>query len=218
MKNYKYVFFDLDGTITDPGIGITNGVMYSLKHYGIKLPAREELYKFIGPPILESYQKYYGFSKEKSVEALGVYREYYSEKGVYENQLYPGIEEMLDALKKSGKKIVLATSKPEYYAKIILEYFHLTKYFMFIGGSDMEEKVRPGKVDVIRYDLEQCSITDLSEVVMVGDREHDIWGAKKLGIDSIGVLYGYGSRKELEEAGADYVIDSVKDLEHLLVG
>jgi len=217
MKNYQYIFLDLDGTITDPGVGITGGVLYSLEHYGIELPPREELYKFIGPPLMESYQKYYGFSEEKSVEALGVYREYYSEKGVYENELYEGIPQLLAALKKAGKDIVLATSKPEYYAKMILESFHLSEYFTFIGGSDMEEKIRPGKVDVIRYDLEACGITDLSEVVMIGDREHDVFGAKKIGIDSIGVLYGYGDREELKKAGADYIVETVGDLEKLLL-
>ncbi|MDO4941663.1 MAG: HAD family hydrolase [Lachnospiraceae bacterium] len=217
MKDYKYIFFDLDGTITDPGIGITNGVMYSLTYYGIPLPPREELYKFIGPPLMESYQNYYGFSKEKSVEALAVYREYYSEKGVHENELYPGIEELLIELKKAGKRIVLATSKPEYYAKIILEHFQLSQYFTFIGGSDMAETVRPGKADVIMYDLESCGITDLSEVVMIGDREHDVLGAKKAGIDSIGVLYGYGDRNELETAGADYIVEGIDDLKKILI-
>lgn len=217
MKQYKYIFFDLDGTITDPVIGITNGVIYSLKRYGIKPPPREELYKFIGPPLMESYQKYYGFSEEKSVEALGVYREYYSEKGVYENKLYPGIRELLESLQKAERKIVMATSKPEYYAKIILKHFELDPYFTFIGGSDMAEQERSGKADVIRYDLEACGIKDLSQVVMVGDRKHDIQGAKKVGLDSIGVLYGYGDREELETAGADYIAEKMENLVEILL-
>ena len=183
----------------------------------IKPPPREELYKFIGPPLMESYQKYYGFSEEKSVEALGVYREYYSEKGVYENKLYPGIRELLESLQKAERKIVLATSKPEYYAKIILKHFELDPYFTFIGGSDMAEQERSGKADVIRYDLEACGIKDLSQVVMVGDRKHDIQGAKKVGLDSIGVLYGYGDREELETAGADYIADKMENLVEILL-
>jgi phosphoglycolate phosphatase len=197
-------------------MGITNSVIHSLKHYGIAIPEREELYAFIGPPLMESYQKYYGFSVEGSREAMAVYREYYGVKGVHENEIYHGMKNLLKDLHKSGKKLVLATSKPEKYAKMILEDFGLSSYFYFIGGADMEE-TRAGKADVIRYDLEQCKITDLSEVVMIGDRKHDILGAKETGLDSIGVLYGYGNRQELEEAGADIICDSVEELRKILI-
>jgi phosphoglycolate phosphatase len=211
MKSYQYIFFDLDGTITDPEMGITNSVIYSLEHYGIEIPERTELHKFIGPPLLESYQKYYGFSPKGAKEVLAVYREYYGEKGVHENELYEGIRELLEKLYRAGKRMVLATSKPETYARIIMDDFDLSEYFYFIGGSDMAES-RARKDEVIEYCFEQCEITDRSEVVMIGDREYDIRGAKKTGIDSIGVLYGYGNRQELEEAGADIICKDINEL------
>lgn len=212
---YKTVLFDLDGTLTDPGIGITNSVMYALDKFGIKVEDRTSLYKFIGPPLKESYAKYYHFSDEEVNRAVVYYREYFSEKGIFENILYDGIAEVLDRIKSSGRKIILATSKPDKFAIQILEHFGIDQYFDFVAAATMDE-TRTGKAEVISYAIESCNITDLRSTVMVGDRENDILGAKAFGIDSIGVLYGYGGREELQSAGATYLAESVADIANLL--
>lgn len=211
MKKYDVVLFDLDGTLTDPGIGITNSVMHALRKYGIEVADRKSLYKFIGPPLIESFERHYGFSHDEAVKSVDYYREYYKDKGIYENSVYDGIENLLAYLSENGKKIILATSKPEPFAKEILRHFDLEKYFLFAAGSTMSE-TRTNKAEVIEYALSECGITDKSSVVMVGDREHDIIGANKNGIDSIGVLFGYGSREELEAAGATYIAEKVEDI------
>ncbi|MBE6730438.1 MAG: HAD family hydrolase [Ruminococcaceae bacterium] len=204
---YNTVLFDLDGTLTDPGEGITNSVIHSLKYFGIEEKDRVKLYKFIGPPLWESFEVFYGFSREKAVEAVEHYREYYKVKGIYENYLYEGVKEMLESLKSAGIKILVATSKPEKFANIILEHFGIAKYFDFIGGASMDGK-RVNKDDVIAYTLKSAEVSDVSKCVMVGDRLHDILGAKALDMDSIGVLYGYGDYKELSEAGATYIAEN----------
>lgn len=210
-EKYEYCFFDLDGTLTDPVLGITNSFMYALEKYNISVSERSELHKIIGPPLMDSFQKYYGFSYEKAKEGVNYYREYYQDKGIYENEVYPGIEQLLEKLQKMGKKIVLATSKPEHFAKVILEHFHLMKYFTFVAGANMDE-TRTKKDEVIAYALDSCKVTDVEKVVMIGDREYDIYGAKKFGMDSIGVVFGYGSYKELESAGATYIVETVEEL------
>ena len=215
MNKYEVIFFDLDGTLTDPGDGITNSVAHALKKYGIEVTDRTELYKFIGPPLHESFEKFYGFSREEAMKAVEYYREYYKVKGIYENSVYEGIETLLKKLKESEKKIVLATSKPEIFAKEILRHFAIDKYFDFIAGSNLDG-TRTVKAEVIEYALSNCSVTDKNTVVMIGDREHDIIGAKKNGIDSIGVLFGYGSREELENAVATYIAETVNDIEKLI--
>ena len=208
---YQYIFFDLDGTLTDPGIGITNSVMYALKKWNIEVADRSELYKFIGPPLVDSFEKYYGFSKEEAEQAVVYYREYFREKGLYENTIYDGSEKLLSDLKASGKKVVLATSKPQEFAEIILKHFQIDCYFDVVAGATMDG-TRSKKTDVILYALATCGIEDKSQVVMVGDREHDIIGAKNAGLDSIGVLCGYGDREELETAGATHVVEKIEDV------
>ena len=215
MKKYDVILFDLDGTLTDPGTGITNSVMHALKKYGIEVEDRAQLYKFIGPPLHESFEKYYGFSHEEAMQAVEYYREYYKVKGIYENLLYDGIENLLKKLFENGKKIILATSKPEVFAKEILRHFGIEKYFYYVAGSNLDGS-RTLKAEVIGYALESAEITDKSGAVMVGDREHDIIGAKKIGLDSAGVLFGYGSREELETAGADFIAESVSDIEKFI--
>ena len=242
------LLFDLDGTLTDPMVGITKSVQYALRHYGIIEEDLTKLIPFIGPPLRDSFQKYYGFSKEQAGEGVLVYREYFSEKGIFENKEIPGIREMLEVLSAQGKKLYVATSKPEVYARKILEHFSLDHFFAFIGGADFGE-TRVNKAAVIRYVLEEAGVggagkktTDVIEraegakrteeaertdnaertepgkkkIVMVGDREHDIIGAKENGIQSVGVLFGYGSRRELEEAGADRIAETVKDFTDIL--
>lgn len=208
---YETVLFDLDGTLTDPGLGITNSVMYALKKYHIEVGDRRELYSFIGPPLKQSFMQYCGFSKEESEQAVVYYREYFREKGLLENEVYEGIEELLRALRESGKRLAVATSKPEAFAVRILEHFGLARYFEVIAGDTMDF-ARGSKADVIAYALEKLGVTDRSAAVMVGDREHDVIGAKAQGLDCIGVLFGYGSREELEQAGAKYIAQTPADI------
>ena len=213
---YESILFDLDGTLTDSAVGIINSVIYALEKYDIKVNDRKELNKFIGPPLKDSFECYYGFSKEQAKTAVEYYREYYRKKGIFENLLYDGIEDLLKTLKYNNKTLVVATSKPEVFAQQILENFHIAKYFMYIAGSNLDG-TRVKKDEVIQYALESCNITNLPKVIMIGDREHDINGAKNVGIDSIGVLYGYGDRVELEKAGADFIVNTVLDIEKMLI-
>ncbi len=222
----KYLLFDLDGTLTDPMVGITKSVQYALRHYGIEEPDLKKLTPFIGPPLRDSFMKYYGFPKEQASEAVWVYREYFADRGLFENEELPGIRLMLETLQKAGRTLLVATSKPEKFARQILEHFHLDPYFTFIGGADMEE-TRVKKEEVIRYVLEhEWDMSGIasdqqavwkSEAVMVGDREHDIIGARINGLQSVGVLIGYGSRKELEQAGADRIAADVGELTRILL-
>lgn len=212
---YNIVLFDLDGTLTDPGEGITNSVAYALNKFNIKVEDKKELYNFIGPPLIDSFMKYYGMNYEDGLKAVEYYREYFGVTGIFENTMFDGIPELLDSIKKSGRKISLATSKPEQYAVRILEHFDLTKYFDFIGAATMDES-RSKKVDVITYTLDKLGVTDKSEVVMIGDRHHDIDGANQNGLDSIGVLFGYGDRNELEKAGATYIAETINDINKFL--
>lgn len=219
----KYLLFDLDGTITDSGEGITKAVQYALKHFGINVEDINELKKFVGPPLRDSYMKFYNFDEEKATEGIKVFREYYEEKGMFENSLYDGIVDVLKALKKSGKELIVATSKPEVHAKKILEHFNVDKYFTIIAGADFEE-TRVKKGDVIKYALDNFrntlndnEVLNLSQVIMIGDREHDIIGAKENNIKAIGVLYGYGDVVELTQARASYIVSKPEDLLEILL-
>ncbi len=208
---YSYLFWDLDGTLTDPGIGITNSVMYALKKFNIEVADRSVLYPFIGPPLLESFKKYYGFDEETAHLGVTYYREYFGEKGIFENEVYPGIPELLDKCAKNGFKHVLATSKPEHYAVQIMEHFDLAKYFHCMCGSRLDAGYET-KADVIRDAFCRCDIEEQSKVLMIGDRLHDICGAKECGVACAAVLWGYGSREEFTQYGADFI---VKDLDGL---
>lgn len=220
MSKKTYILFDLDGTLTDPKEGITKAVRYALNHYGIQVEDLDSLCPFIGPPLSDSYKKYYGFSHEQAWEAVLVYREYFGAQGWLENKEYSGIKEMLQALKDAGRHLLLATSKPEVFARKILDHFGMTQYFDFIGGADLEE-TRNRKADVIGYVLEQCGLgtgeAAVSTAVMVGDREHDVLGARQWGMESVGVLYGFGDRQELEACKADYIAETVEELKELLL-
>ncbi|MBO4478324.1 MAG: HAD family hydrolase [Lachnospiraceae bacterium] len=212
----QYILFDLDGTLTDPAEGITKSVQYALEKFGIIEEDLTKLQVFIGPPLMESFMDFYGFSEEQAREAVTYYREYFKPTGIFQNEVYKGIPELLKELTDAGKTLILATSKPVLFAEQILEYFDLRQYFEFIGGSDIEQK-RAKKSEILQYILEECQLVDLTELVMVGDRKHDIVGAKQFGIDTVGVLYGYGSEEELTEAGADVLVESVRELgEYLL--
>ncbi|ADL04776.1 HAD family hydrolase [Lacrimispora saccharolytica] len=213
--NKDYFLFDLDGTLTDPKEGITKSVQYALRHFDIEVNHLDELCCFIGPPLKDSFMEYYGFSEKQAREAIDIYREYFSGKGLYENKAYDGVAEVLQSFLAAGKKLYVASSKPEIFVRKILKHFELDSFFLFMGGADMEE-TRVKKADVIRYVLKECGIRDLDKTVMIGDRKHDVLGAKETGIASVGVLYGYGSRQELKEAGADVLAETIFDLQNLI--
>lgn len=210
-KAYHTFLFDLDGTITDSSLGITNSVIYALRKFGIEETDRTKLYKFIGPPLTDSFARFYGFDEKQCWDAIGYYREYYADKGIFENRVYDGFEDTVKALKEKGKKLVVATSKPEPFARKIIEYFGLAQYFDYVAGMELDGG-RNTKAEVIEYALVTCRITDKTDVLMVGDREHDVMGAKKNGLDCLGVTYGFGDRAELERAGADYIVESASDI------
>ena len=215
---YKLYLFDLDGTLTDPAEGITRSVQHALAAFGLSA-SLEELLSFIGPPLIDSFMDRFGLSEEDARRAVAVYREYFIPRGMFENQVYPGVPALLDHLCASGKKLYLATSKPEPFAKEILSHFRLDGYFTFIGGSTLDE-TRTRKDQVLRYVLEENCISEEEKpsVIMVGDREHDVYGAKKTGLSVIGVLYGYGSREELQSTGADYLCETPEETAKLLKG
>ncbi len=208
---YSILLFDLDGTLTDPGEGIRNSVSYALQKYGITVTEQELLNRFIGPPLQEGFQEFYGFSPKEAIRAVGYYREYYGKQGIFQNKLYEGIPKMLETLQANGVTLLVATSKPEPYAKEIIQHFHLESFFLYIAGGNMDG-TRCKKQEVISYALQTCRFYDKKGIAMVGDRRHDIEGAKSCGIDSIGVLYGYGSEKELIDAGAGQVAASPEEL------
>ena len=212
----KYILFDLDGTVTDPMIGITKSVQYALNKFDIEVEDLNELCKFIGPPLKDSFMNFYNFTEEDALNAITYYREYFSTKGLYENTVYENFEDMLISLKEKNKSLIIATSKPTVFAEKILEHFNLKKYFDFIAGSNLDN-TRTKKADVISYALEQQGITEVSEIIMIGDREHDVIGAKALNIESIGVLHGYGSYDGLSNSGANYIVKDVKELHSLLI-
>ena len=211
-----YLFFFLDGTLTDPALGITNSFIYALKYFGIEIPSYEKLCTFIGPPLPDTFKTQFGFDDTKAAEGVKKYREYFSTKGLLENSVYPGIPELLNELKQAGKKLVVATSKPEEYSVRIIEHFGLAQYFENVCGSLMDES-RSKKDEVIAYAIERNNISDKSKILMIGDRKHDILGAKKTGLKSCGVLFGYGSREELETAGADFIAKDISQLRSILL-
>ena len=210
----KHILFDLDGTIVRSDLGITKGVQKSLEHFGI-YEELDDLKKFVGPPMVESYTNFYGFSLEQYKEALDVFHDYYRTVGIFECELYDGIEEMLNSLSKEYK-LYVATSKPEREAKRVIEHFGLDKYFTFVGGSDGDcNTKRATKTAVIEYVLETNKIMDRGFAIMVGDKSHDIVGAGNAGLKSIGVLYGYGGLEEFE--GANYIVKNVEDLRDMFL-
>lgn len=212
----KYILMDLDGTITDPAEGITRCFEYALNHFGIEVENRAGLEQFIGPPLKTSFMEGYGFDEEKAEQAVAKYRERFVPTGMYENEVYDGMEQALQSLKKAGKVLIVATSKPEHMAKKILAHFHLDSYFEDICGSCDDAK-RNEKDEVIRYAMEKHNITDLSDVLMVGDRKFDVIGAKKCGLSCMGVLYGFGDREELSGAGAAYIAKTVEDMAQMIL-
>ena len=198
MKKYEYLFFDLDGTLTDSCEGIYKSFEYALGFYGIEVKDLNTLKPVLGPPLKDSFIDMYGFDEKTADEAVAKYRERFSVTGLYENRVYDGVYEMLSALKEKGYFIALATSKPEKFARVILKHFELEKYFDFIAGATIGGNIST-KEDVINHIINSLNITDNSKILMIGDRKYDLIGAKEFDIDAMGVLYGYGSVQELSE-------------------
>jgi phosphoglycolate phosphatase len=212
----NYIFLDLDGTITNPAEGITKCFEYALNHFGIEVESRAQLEQFIGPPLRKSFMEGFGFEEEQAIEAVAKYRERFGPIGMFENEVYPGMEQALQSLKEAGKVLIVATSKPEHMAKKILAHFNLDGYFDDICGS-CDDSNRNEKDEVIRYALEKHGIVDFDDVLMVGDRKFDVIGAAKCGLKCMGVLYGFGDRDELEQAGAAYIAETVEDMARIIV-
>lgn len=246
MQMYNYILFDLDGTLTDPKLGITTCVQYALRKFGIEEPDRDKLAPFIGPPLLDSFREFYGFDEEMAEQAIAYYRERFSTIGLFENEVYPGIPQMLERLQKAGRHLAVASSKPTVFVTQILEHFGILPYFEVIVGSELDG-TRTKKEDVVEEALRQLlSMTDVvneieetkdaetedkseekaglhtmraaqqRDIVMVGDRKYDIEGAKAYQIASIGVSYGYAAEGELEAAGADVIVETVEELGRVL--
>lgn len=214
---WNTILFDLDGTLTDPAEGITKAVEAALNHYGITVADRAALHKFIGPPLDESFPEFYGFDAARTAEATEVFRAYFDRQGWRENIPYPGVEDMLRDLRAAGKRLLVATSKPEVFALRIMEHFGLAGYFDHICGAPMDNQEGAKKAAVIRDALRRAGVEDLSTAVMVGDRRHDIDGARQAGLEAIGVLWGYGDLQELEAAHPVQVVENFEALKRVLI-
>ncbi|MBO4783094.1 MAG: HAD hydrolase-like protein [Lachnospiraceae bacterium] len=213
---YKYIFFDLDGTLTQSEFGIMAAATKALNHFGIETPSQEILKKFIGPPLYVSFHDFYKLNEEDSQEAIKIYREYYVKEGVYQAPLYPGITEMLKELKNAGCTLMITTSKPETMAVTVAKNDGIFEYFDGIIGPALDEH-DPNKAILIKRALKALGTDDsdkdfLKNCLMIGDRFYDIEAACEIGIDSIGVLYGYGNEQELKEAGSTYIVKNVQDI------
>jgi len=222
---YHYILFDLDGTLTDPKLGITGCVQYALRKLGMEAPDADALEPFIGPPLMDSFREFCGLDEEKGAQAVAYYRERYAVDGLFENEAYPGIVQMLIRLQQAGCHLAVASSKPEVFVKKILEHFGMLSCFEVVVGSGLDgSRVRKEEVleEALRQLLEERvpakeTSAYAEDVVMVGDRKFDIQGAKAYGIASVGVAYGYAAEGELEEAGADRIVKTVQKLEEALI-
>ncbi len=214
-----YILLDLDGTVSDPMVGICTSVQYGLRKMGIEVPDIRVLTPFIGPPLRDSFRNYYNIAEEDMEKVVAFYRERFSTVGLFENDLYPGMADMLGALQASGKHLALASSKPRVFVRKILDHFNISQYFEVIMGSELDG-TRENKIEIIEECLRLFSADGpvaKENCVMVGDRKYDIEAAVKVGIPSIGVTYGYGSREELKTAGADVIVESVEELKEILL-
>jgi len=208
--NYHTVLFDLDGTLTDPKLGITKSVQYSLRKFDIHVEDPNTLIPFIGPPLANSYQEVYQFDADQANQAVAYYREYFKDTGIYENDVYPGIHQLLALLQEQGRQLIVATSKPTVFAKRVIEHFGLDKYFDEVCGSNLDGTMSD-KAEIIQSILARYPV-EKDQAIMIGDRKHDVIGAKKNGIASIGVEYGYGSQDEIEQSQPTYILNDVNAL------
>ncbi len=217
FTKYNTIFFDLDGTLFDSALGIIRCLQYSLEKLNIVETEGEKLRHYIGPSLTETYTKIYGMSDEEAVQATEFYRERFEREGIKENVMFEGVDHLLAGLKAQKKTMVLATAKPTEHAKKILEYYQIDHYFTVIAGSNFDG-TREHKGEVIEFALSQLENPDVKNIIMVGDRQHDILGAKENDLAVIGVGYGYGTLEELTEAKPDKIVTSVEELSNLLLG
>lgn len=216
LNMYTTFLFDLDGTVTDPKKGIVNSVLYALEKVGIEELHVSELDSFIGPPIQQSFVERYNMNEGEVERAVFYFREYLKQRGLLENSVYEGIPNLLKQLKNTGNRLFIATSKPTIFARQVIEHFQLTNYFEDIIGSNLNG-TRIKKEEIIAHILQQNEGLNKEEVVMIGDRKHDIIGANHDGIASIGVLYGYGSENELIEVSATHIAKDIEELHHFCI-
>ena len=216
MTRFDTALFDFDGTLFDTSEGIVNAVKYSLEKMSVSDYTENILRFFIGPPLTDSYSRYFGFDDKKAIDAVMLFREYYSSKGNMQCDIYPGVREFISAVKAAGIRVGIATSKPEFFAKKIAERFGVDRLFECISGASLNSTTQ-NKAESIKGAIKSMNITDLNRCVMIGDRSHDIIGAKKTGLSSIGVLYGFGTRQEFEESGADYIAADFNELKSILL-
>lgn len=218
MKEYQYILFDFDGTLFNTSEGVFKSFDKVVEQYKLDIPDKSIYNTMIGPPLRESFSRVFKLPEEELVPAMAVYRKNYTASGMFEVKVYDGVVSLIEKLRKAGKKVFVATSKPEVFAKQILERQNMLGLFDFVGGSDLDEAKRVNKVDVIRYVIKENGLEDKKdECVMIGDTHFDIEGAKAAGLDSIGILYGFGKRKELEDCGATYIEETPQDVEKLLL-
>lgn len=213
-KGLTNILFDLDGTLTDPKEGITKSVEYALNKFDIQIEHLDVLLPYIGPPLYDSFIELHSFTEEQALQAVAYYRERYSTIGIFENKVFEGIPSMLANLKNNGYSLYVATSKPTVFAEQILKHYSLDHYFEFVGGSNLDG-TRSKKQEVIQHVLDQNDILP-KEALMIGDRKHDIIGAIGCGVESIGVTFGYGSKEELEQAGADHIAYRVEEIADII--
>lgn len=212
--NFDTLLFDLDGTLTDSTEGIVRCLEYALERMGFDIP--EDTNKFLGPPLYRSFAEFCGMNEEQVNEAVRIFRERYSTVGLFENRVYEGVPEMLKRLRDGGKRIMVATSKPEIYAVRIFDRFGLSQFFEIVGGANING-TRNDKDEVIEYVLEKAGISDRSSVLMIGDRRQDVIGAHKTGLKCMGILWGFGSIEELTEAGADFIAETPEKAADMLL-
>lgn len=209
---YKVILFDLDGTLTESGEGIMRSAQYALEKIGKPEPELNNLRVFVGPPLVEQFMEYAQIDRATAETAVEYYRERYSVTGIFENALYPGIEEMLSKLKEMGYTLAIASSKPEFYVRQIMDHFGVAQYFAEMGGSEMDGR-RTDKAEVIEEVLRRMDMGEhRDQVIMIGDKEHDVYGAKKAGLECISVSYGYGTKEELTQAAPQKIVNSAEEI------
>lgn len=212
---YQYILFDLDGTLTDPREGITKSVQYALAKMGIEEPDLAALEHFIGPPLYDEFRRCYGFDDKAAKQAVAAYRERFSVIGWKENLLFDGVPDMLQSLHSAGKILAIASSKPKVFVEKILYYFDIAQYFAVVSGATLDGSIST-KAQVVERALQLLSVSDKSKAVLVGDRKHDVEGAQLCGIDCVGVTLGFGGERELQQAGANYIVRNFMDLMQVL--
>ena len=213
---YRYLLFDMDGMLVDTREGILKCAQYALSAFGIHVDDLQTLTKFVGPPLSTSFRNFYGFSDKQTKEAVSIYRKRYSTNGQYECFVFDGVTDMLEALHAQGYRMCIATSKLEAYAKEMLLRLGISNYFEQIVGATLDDKIST-KAEVIEEAIRRMNITDRNSALMIGDRKHDVLGAKNCGIDSFGVYMGCAESAEHEEAGATYIAHSISELRKKLL-